>query len=70
MSKQSLIVVDQGQLSSDPASPAAGYSTMFPKTDGKWYIKNSDGTKIEITNAASLTRGQVLAMLKGFATQL
>lgn len=67
MSKQSLIVAEQGQLSSDPASPAAGYSTLYPKTDGKWYIKNSDGTVTEITNVVYLTIGKALAMQKGFA---
>lgn len=50
MGKQSIIVVEQGQLSADPATPTAGYSSIYPKTDGRWYVKNSDGTVTEVTN--------------------
>ncbi len=36
------------QLSSGPTTPDSGYSIVYPKTDGKWYIKNPDGTEIEV----------------------
>lgn len=48
MGKNSGIIQSVPQLSSAPTTPASGYSIIYPKTDGKWYIKNSDGTESEV----------------------
>lgn len=52
MPKTSAHIVWQAELSTDPATPAAGYSVVYPRSDGKWYSKNSAGTITEITNTA------------------
>lgn len=44
MAKQDLIVKEQAVLSSDPSAPAAGYSKIYPKSDGNWYVIDSAGT--------------------------
>lgn len=49
MSRNAGIIVYQAQLSADPATPAAGFSVIYPKTDGCWYQKFSDGTVICLT---------------------
>lgn len=50
MPKNSGILQSYPQLSSSPVTPPAGYSSIYARTDGKWYIKNPDGTESEITN--------------------
>lgn len=42
--------IEEVELSAHPSSPAAGYSTLYPKTDGEWYVKKSDGTTSQVTN--------------------
>lgn len=62
--KQTLVVVEQGVLSSDPSTPTSGYAKIYPKADGKWYVMDASGTITEITNTSSgggATLGQILA---------
>lgn len=54
MAKQDLIIKEVTQLSSHPSSPDSGYSMLYPKTDGEWYVKNSDGTVKQVTNQTGL----------------
>lgn len=44
------LIFQEAVQSVDPAAPPTGFSIIYPKTDGKWYIINSDGTIVEITN--------------------
>lgn len=48
MGKTAGIVQSYPQLSSAPTTPASNYSIIYPKTDGKLYIKNSDGVEYEV----------------------
>lgn len=48
MAKKSSIVVEQFQLSADPTAPASGYSALYPRTDGKWYFRNSSGAAVDL----------------------
>ncbi len=32
-----------------PTTPASGYGILFPKTDGKLYFKNDEGTEYDLT---------------------
>lgn len=52
MGKQSNVIVEQSEVSSHPSSPASGYSMIYPKTDGEWWVKKSDGTTTQVTNQA------------------
>lgn len=54
MGKQDVIVKQQGVISAHPSAPPAGYAMIYPKTDGKWYVIDSSGTIIEITNQSLL----------------
>ncbi len=65
-SKRSSVLTEQAQLSADPSSPVAGYSVIFPKSDGKWYAKNSDGTVTEVTS--SIIPKQTLGISLGNST--
>lgn len=49
--------LDVAELSSSPGSPAAGYQRIYAKTDGKFYVKLSDGTEKELTQFKSPTFG-------------
>lgn len=62
--KQDFIVKEQAQLSSDATTPASGFSSIYPKTDGEWYAKNSDGTIKQVTNtsASTISKGFIMAM--------
>lgn len=40
--------LDLATFSSDPASPPAGYISLYMKTDGKLYAKDSAGTVTQI----------------------
>lgn len=61
MSKQDLIIKQQGALSSDAATPAAGYLSLYPKTDGKWYSIDSSGNIVPISNTAGSITNSMLA---------
>lgn len=41
--------LDVAELSSSPGSPASGYQRIYAKTNGKFYVKLSDGTEKELT---------------------
>jgi hypothetical protein len=65
MGKQSNVIVEQSEVSSHPSSPPAGYSMIYPKTDGEWYVKKSDGTTSQVTNqsgGSGVTESFVIAM--------
>lgn len=48
MSKTSLSAVGVRELASTPTTPDAGDQLIYPKSDGKWYVKNSAGVEIEV----------------------
>lgn len=52
MAKTFFDEIDVAEQSSSPATPPSGFQRMYPKTDGKWYAKNSSGVETEITNVA------------------
>ncbi|PSR54126.1 hypothetical protein AHMF7605_11650 [Adhaeribacter arboris] len=56
--KDVTLLLQKQQLSADPATPASGYSIIYPKTDGEWYVKNSAGV---VRNISQDTARQVLA---------
>lgn len=41
--------LDIVELGASPSAPASGYQRIYAKTDGKFYIKLSDGTEKELT---------------------
>lgn len=49
--------LDVAELSSSPGSPASGYQRIYAKTDGKFYVKLSDGTEKELTQFKAPTFG-------------
>jgi len=47
--------LDIVELSASPGSPGSGYQRIYPKTDGKLYVKLSDGTEKELTQIKTPT---------------
>lgn len=45
----------QAQLSANPSPPPSGYSYLYPKTDGKWYMMQPDGTFFEVAAPGSVS---------------
>jgi hypothetical protein len=52
MADRSVNAIEIAELSSDPTTPASGFKKFYPKTDGKFYSKNSAGTVAEIGGAS------------------
>lgn len=44
---------------STPATPAAGYNKVYPKSDNKLYILHSDGTEVEVGAIAQAGEGLI-----------
>lgn len=51
--KQSGIIVEQAQLSADNATPTSGFSVIYPRTDGHWYVRNPGGEVLNVTKYIS-----------------
>lgn len=50
MAKTFFDEIDVAEQATSPTTPPSGFQRMYPKTDGKWYAKNSSGIEREITN--------------------
>jgi hypothetical protein len=60
MGKNAGIPVNIPELSSAPANPPSGYQIIYPKTDGKWYTKNSAGVESVVSNEGLSTYRTIL----------
>lgn len=72
--------IDNGSIweqISTPSNPAAGYSKLYPKTDGKYYTKDSSGVEAQLvttadalTNPMTTTGDTIYGGASGVATRL
>src|SRR5262245_44160598 len=48
-----------------PSNPSSGSNAIYPKSDDKWYSRNSAGTEVLVGPATGYTAGAGLALTSG-----